>query len=394
MVTGNGIHIGKILGIDIDVDWSWLLIFTLVTWNLANTLSHLSTAWPLSLVWGMAVLAACLFFGSVLAHELAHSLVARAQGLPVRRIVLFIFGGVSNIQREPDSPGAEFAMAIVGPITSLVIGGALLLLVSMRLLRFPLSLARPQAFFRALGPVGALALWLGTVNILLGLFNLVPAFPLDGGRVLRSVLWGLTGSLSRATHWATALAQGIAWLFIVLGISMVFGVRIPLLGSGVINGLWLAFIGWFLSNAAMRSYRQVMVEDILVGVPVTQLMRRDPPVVPPDLSVADLVHEYILGTDDYGFPVVENGALVGMVTLEDVRKLERHRWENTMVREIMTPREVLLTVTAQDDAATAFNRLMERDVRQLPVLADGEFVGLLRRNDLIRWLQLQSREPV
>jgi Zn-dependent protease/predicted transcriptional regulator len=391
---GEGIRVGRILGINIHVDWSWLFVFALITWSLANAIGQFRTDWAPWTPWLLAALAAMLFFASVLAHELAHSLAARAQGLPVRQITLFIFGGVSNIQREPDSPGGEFVMAIVGPLTSLVIGMALLLAASVGIVTTTDLMQRPQELLATLGLAGALAIWLGSVNLLLGFFNLVPAFPLDGGRVVRSIFWWLTGSLKRATRWATAIGQGIAWVFILAGIAMVFGAQVPLLGSGLLNGLWLAFIGWFLSNAATRSYRHVVIQDILADVPVAKIMRRNPPVVSPHISVAALVHDHIMGTDDYGFPVLDDGDLVGLVTLEDVRGVERSRWESLTVQDIMTPRPELLVVTSDDDGATAFDVLMQRDVRQLPVLEGSHLIGLLRRNDLVRWLQLQSQSEL
>ncbi len=387
---GEGIRVGKILGIDIRVDWSWLFIFVLLTWSLATAISDFPGNWAPWVNWAIAALVALLFFASVLAHELAHSLVARAQGVPVRNITLFIFGGVSNIQREPDSPGGEFVMAIVGPLTSLIIGMLLLLAASIGFVTVGSLLQSPARALATLGLVGALAFWLGSVNLMLGFFNLVPAFPLDGGRVVRSLFWWITGSLKRATQWATAIGLGFSWIFILAGISMIFGAEIPLLGSGIINGLWIAFIGWFLSSAATRSYQQVVVQDILADVPVSMIMRRNPPVVSPNISVVTLVQDYILGSDDYGFPVVDQGELVGLVTLEDVRRADRGRWTSLTVRDIMTPREALITVSADDDGATAFDLLAQHDVRQLPVLEGGRLVGLLRRNDLVRWLQLQS----
>ena len=366
-------------------------MFAVLTWSLSNVIGLFRGQWATWMVWGLAALAALMFFASVLAHELAHSLAARAQGLPVRHITLFIFGGVSNIQREPESPWGEFTMSIVGPLTSLAIGALLLLASGGDLEQAATFIRRPRAMLMHMDLFGALALWLGSVNVLLGLFNLTPAFPLDGGRVLRSFFWALTRNLKRATRWATFIGQGISWFFIVGGIAMIFGARIPLLGAGFVNGLWLAFIGWFLSNAATRSYRHVVIQDILADVPVSKIMRRDPPVVPPDVTVAALVHAHIMGSDDYGFPVLEQGRLVGLVTLDDVRRADRTRWDQLTVREIMTPRNKLATVTAQQDSASAFDVLMERDVRQLPVLENGELIGLLRRNDLVRWLQLQSR---
>jgi Zn-dependent protease len=337
----------------------------------------------------VAFVAAVLFFLSVLAHELAHSLVAKARGMPVRNIKLFLFGGVSNIEREPPSPGAEFLMALVGPLTSIVLG---LLLVVAGGFTAPVgdAMADPEAVVAGLSPLATLLMWLGSINVLLGIFNLVPGFPLDGGRILRSIFWAVVDDLRRATRWASWIGQGIAWLMIVAGVSMIFGVQIPFLGGGVSSGLWLAFIGWFLNTSAVASYRQVVVQDILEGVPVSRMMRSNPPSVAPGISVDELVHDGVMGTDDHAFPVVEKGRLVGLVTLEDVRAIPRGSWGSTAVGEIMTPADRLVSVTPEEDAAEALNQLQARDVRQLPVMRNGSLAGLLRRRDVVRWLQLHS----
>jgi Zn-dependent protease len=258
----NGLRIGQLFGITIYVDWSWLLIFLLVTWNLATGFAQVHPNWGPGLSWSVAIVAALLFFASVLAHELAHSIVARAQGIPVRNITLFLFGGVSNIQQEPRSPRDEFLMAIVGPITSIVMG-VICLLVAGAFVRLPADAAvNLGSVLAVLDPLTTLLLWLGQINILLGIFNLLPAFPLDGGRVLRAALWALTGSFRTATRWAAGVSQLIAWLMIGAGIAMVFGVEVPFFGSGFVSGLWLAFIGWFLSSAPWpwepSLYRYVM----------------------------------------------------------------------------------------------------------------------------------------
>jgi CBS domain-containing protein len=219
---------------------------------------------------------------------------------------------------------------------------------------------------------------------------MIPGFPLDGGRVLRSVFWAATDNLRRATRWASSVGQGIAWLMIVGGVAMIFGVQLPVFGSGTLNGLWLVFIGWFLNNGATQSYRQVVIQDILDDVPVRRMMRTDPPTVSAGLSVADLVHEQIMKTDDHAFPVVEGNRLVGLVTLEDVRAISRSEWENTLVRDIMTPADKLVSVMSEEDAAEALQKLQQQDVRQLPVMQDGTLAGLLRRRDITKWLQLQS----
>lgn len=389
MPTG-GFGIGRLFGIKIQIDWSWFFIFLLVTWNLAVVFSRLHPAWGTALNWGVAAAASILFFASVLAHELAHSLVARAQGLPVRRITLFLFGGVSNIEREPPSPGAEFLIAVVGPITSIVLGAIFLFAASVSAGGLQNIGARPEAAIAQLDPLSTLLLWLGPINILVGIFNLIPGFPLDGGRILRSILWSITNSLRQATRWASYVGQAIAWLMIIAGIAMVFGIRIPFLGRGLIGGLWLAFIGWFLNNAAVQSYQQVVINDILEGVPVARLMRADVPTVSPDIPVSALVYDHVMGTDERAFPVLEGDRLVGLVTLEDVRQVPRSEWDITTVGSIMTPANELDVVTPREDASEALSKLMRRDVRQVPVTENSHLIGIVRRRDIVRWLQLHS----
>jgi Zn-dependent protease/predicted transcriptional regulator len=385
----GGFSIGRVFGIDIRIDWSWLFIFVLVTWNLADVFGQVHTDWGAGLTWGTAVVAALLFFASVLAHELAHSLVARAQGVPVRSITLFLFGGVSSIERDPSSARNEFLMAFVGPLTSIVIGIVLLLIAGAGTGSISASVTDPTQAIALLNPLTTLLMWLGSVNVFVGFFNLIPGFPLDGGRVVRAILWALTDNLRRSTRWASVLGQLIAWLMILAGIAMVFGVQIPFFGTGL-GGLWLAFIGWFLNTASAQSYRQLVIHDILEGVGVSRMMRSEPPTVAPDVSVSSLVHDYIMGHEDRAFPVMEDGRLVGLVTLEDVRHASRETWEAATVREIMTPADELVMVTPEEDAAEALNKLTARNVGQLPVTQDHKLVGLLRRQDLVNWLQLHS----
>lgn len=390
----GGFRIGRIFGINIRIDWSWFFIFLLVTWNLAIVFRQLHMDWGPLLQWGLALIGSLLFFGSVLAHELAHSLYARSKGVPIRSITLFLFGGVSNIQREPEAPGQEFVMAVVGPITSLVIG-AIFLLIGGALGTADVETAPTPGFLlAAFSPVSTILLVIGSINIVIGIFNLVPGFPLDGGRVLRSILWAITGNLKRATRWATWVGQAIAWLFIIGGIAMAFGARLPLLGSGLIAGLWLAFIGWFLYSAATQSYQQVVIQDVLEGVPVSRMMRTNPPTVPPDISVDALIYEHVMQTDEYAFPVIEDDHLTGLVTLQDVRGIPREEWGERKVSEIMTPAAELVTVTPDQEADEALEKLSSRDVRQLPVMDDGHMVGLVRRQDIIKWLQIHSESDI
>ncbi|MFP3896174.1 MAG: site-2 protease family protein [Anaerolineales bacterium] len=384
----NGLRIGTLFDIDIRIDWSWLLIFALVTGNLGSAFTAMHPEWSPMLRWIVAVIAALLFFGSVLAHELGHSLVAKAQGTPVSNITLFLFGGVANIQEEPDSPVNEFFMAILGPVVSLTIGGLLLLIANIIAGPTTAGVTDPMEMIEGLGPIVTLMLWLGSINVFLGLFNMIPGFPLDGGRVIRSIFWALTDDLRRATTWAMWIGQGVAWLMITAGIFAVFGVAMPVVGRGVINGLWLAFIGWFLSNAAFRSYQHVVVQDILGGTPVSRMMRHDPPIVSPAISVEAFVYDSVMQFDDYGFPVIDDGRIVGIVTMDDVRAEPRSRWADLTVRDIMTKVENVIMVTPNEDAAEALHKLARSEVRQLPVVEGGELVGLLRRRDIVRWLEV------
>ena len=389
---GKGIRIAKLFGIDIEIDWSWLLILLLVIWNLSTTFSQVHPDWSMIFTVTMGIIAALLFFLSVLLHELAHSLVAKSQGLPVNRITLFLFGGVSNIREEPKSPGNEFAMAILGPVTSIVIGFALLLLSGIGLQPQNLRQIDPMEFLQGLSTFRTLAVWLGTINVILGVFNLIPGFPLDGGRVLRSIIWAITDNLRQATRWASYVGQAIAWLMITGGIAMIFGIRIPFFGEGLVNGVWLIFIGWFLNNAANRSYQQLVIKDVLEDVPVRQMTKRNPPTVSPDISIETLIENHIMQTDDHAFPVIRDGELIGIVCLDDVRRVSASERATKTVSDIMTPKSDLVTISPDDPANDALNEISKRSIRQLVVLQDGKLFGLVRRRDIVRYLQLQSDE--
>jgi Zn-dependent protease/CBS domain-containing protein len=389
---GKGIRIAKLFGINIEVDWSWLLILLLVVWNLSTTFLQVHSDWSTLFAVILGILAALLFFTSVLLHELAHSLVAKSQGLPVNKITLFLFGGVSNIREEPKSPGNEFTMAILGPVTSIVLGIVLLLLSGFGLQVQNLMQMDPMAFLQELGALRTLGVWLGTINVILGVFNLIPGFPLDGGRVLRSIIWALTDNLRQATRWASFVGQGIAWLMITGGIAMIFGIRIPFFGQGFLNGVWLILIGWFLNNAAIQSYRQLVVRDVLENVPVRQMTKRNPPTVPAEITVEDLIEDHIMQRDDHAFPVLKDGTLAGIVCLDDVRKVPASQRSTKTVSDIMTPKTELVTIGPDEPANDALKEISERSIRQLVVMQDGELFGLIRRRDIVRYLQLQSDE--
>lgn len=361
----SSFKLGRVAGIEIGVHYTWLFAFFLVTWSLA--VSYFPGNNPgLSdgIYWLLGVIAALALFASVLAHELMHSFVARAQGQDVESITLFIFGGVSNLKAEPRSARDEFLMAGVGPITSLVLAGL-----------FWLTL---QALPAGRAPLGGILSYLATINLMLGLFNLLPGFPLDGGRVLRSIIWGLTGDLRRATEIASYAGQGLGFLLIFWGVSQTFG-------GNFVNGLWIAFIGWFLNNAAEATRQQQSVQDSLRGVRIAGLMDPHPAVASRDQSVQDFVFQDVLH-GRRAVLVEDAGRLVGIVSVTDAKHVPQEAWADTTIGSIMTPMP-LTTVGPDADAGEALQLLVDGSHNQLPVIADGRAVGMLSRSDMLRFIR-------
>ncbi len=384
----GGIPLGRMFGIRLIADWSLLIIFVLVMVSLgAGVFPDWHPDWGPALVWGMAFAASVLFFLSILLHELSHALVGRAFGIPVRRITLFIFGGMAHLESEPPSPWSELLMAAAGPLTSIAIGIAATA-GAVALMPMPLeAIEDPVLALGYVSPLATLLFWLGPVNLLLGVFNLVPGFPLDGGRVLRAIFWGATKDLEKATRWASWGGQAVAWLLIGFGV-------VSLLGGGFGQGIWLMLIGWFLLNAAKASYEQTVMQEALRGTRVDDVMRRAVATVPPELPLSVLVSEYVMATDQQCFPVVRGEHLEGLVCLSDVRKARRTEWDVTRVADVMTPAGALSTLSAEAPAADALKTLGEREVDQVPVVErDGSLLGLVRRQDILRWLSLHSPRP-
>jgi Zn-dependent protease/CBS domain-containing protein len=386
----RGLRLGRISGIPIHVDWSLLIVFALVTGTLgASLFPAWHRDWSAGRAWTTALAAALLFFCSVLVHELSHALVGRAYGARIRRITLFVFGGMAELEAEPGTWRAEFWTAVVGPLTSLTLAVLFLVLMNATSGGITVGPENPVASLEQLGAVPTLLLWLTQVNVILAVFNLVPGFPLDGGRVLRAVLWGLTGNLRLATRWASFSGQVVAWALIGVGFAMIVGVRVPVFGSGLIGGLWLAFVGWFLNNAAVMGYQQLLIQEALHGLPIARLMQTGFDVVSPDMVVQTFVDDHLLRSPQRVFPVVDNGQLVGVVGLTDVRRLERSAWGRARVLEIMTPREKLRVAHPEDDALDTLATLSASDVNQLPVMEGASLCGLVRREDVLKWLALQ-----
>lgn len=371
----NAIRLGKVFGIEIGLDYSWFIIFVLITWSLAGHYLMVYQGWSPGFRLGLALVTALLFFISILAHEFGHSLVAKSVGVPVRSITLFIFGGVAQITREPKRPLHEFLIAIAGPLVSFGLAAAFgALWLAGRLSSVP--------------GLEALGGWLGRINLILGLFNLFPGFPLDGGRVFRSVVWGLTGNLNRATRLAGAIGQGVAWLFILVGIWQIFS-------GNWANGLWIAFIGWFLNSAALSSVQQVALRDLLKGQTVRRVMMTDCPRVSPTQNLEQLVYDTILPSGRRCFPVMEDGQVLGLVTMHRIKEVPREAWPQTNVSQVMIPEAQLLKARPDEELYEVMERMSEDGVNQLPVVdQNGQWIGMVARDNILNFLRTRSELAV
>ena len=366
MMKGS-LRVARIAGIEIGIHYSWILIFVLITWSLAVGYFPVEyPGWAGWLYWLTSAAAALLLFVSVLIHELAHSLVAKSRGLPVKSITLFVLGGVSNLETEPEKPGVEFAVAIVGPLASVAIAAVCWLLDHFNVV--------------PVGSAKAILSYLMTINILLAAFNILPGFPLDGGRVLRSIIWGATNDLKKATNIASTVGQVFGWLMIAAGVFMA-------LTGNLIGGIWLAFIGWFLNGAAEASRRELELRSLWLNVRVSNVMNDRPEVITPGEPVDKLVNEIYVRRGLRYAPVVDDGKLLGIVTLADIKRIPMSEWSNTPVSQIMT-RQPLKTVKPDDNMSVAVQLMAEHGLDQLPVVVEERIVGMLGRADIIRYVQI------
>jgi Zn-dependent protease len=364
---GTSWRVGRIAGIEVRIDSSWAVIALLITYSMYLRLSVLYPELEGGGAVGLAVLSAVLFFGSVLVHELAHALVAQARGIRVQDITLFLFGGATRAKVDSRGPGDEFLIALVGPLTSGLLAG---------LFGIVAGLGRGVLSTPLAGTFGYLA-W---TNLVLAAFNLVPGFPLDGGRLLRSAIWKATGSLGRATRIASVAGQGVGWLLVAGGVAW-------LLAGDLAGGIWFAFIGWFLVQAARSSYQDLQLQQLLRGVEAEEVMAADLVRIPPGLSLQEAVDDYFMRYDHGAFPVEEGGRTIGLLTLRGVRRVPRTQWPNRRVGEAMVPLSDQVVVAPDARMDGVVGKLQDGQAGRVLVVQDGEVVGIITPSDLTRWLR-------
>ena len=372
----GGFPVGRVAGIPVFIDWSWLLIFLLITLSISQAFKDMHPYWTPVQHWSSGIITSLFFFASIFLHEMGHSLVARRYGIDVASITLFIFGGVAAIKSEPKKPSAEFWIAIAGPFVSVVLAGAF----------FGVSLlagwgAKPESLPPLQSMIEAITSWLATINLVLAIFNLIPGFPLDGGRVLRSIVWAVTNSFERATRVAAGAGQIIAYFFIALGIFR------ALFLQNFVGGLWMAFIGWFLLNAARSSLSQLSIRQEFIGVRAGDILDVSTPYVAPNMSVQQLVDNYVLGHGRHRFLVFDGLRLRGLITLADIKDLPREDWAMTSLQAVMVPCEKLVAITRSETLEHVMQLMDENDVNQLPVVEGGTFYGMVTREGIVRLLR-------
>lgn len=368
----GGIKIGRLFGIEIAIHPTWFIILIVVTWSLASSEFPRHYAWSTPTYWVVGAIAALLLFASVLVHELAHSLVARSQGLPVRSITLFLMGGVSTIEKEPSGPGREAVLAGIGPFSSLVLGGLFV--------AGALAFKTPQTLHATFA-------YLGYINVALAIFNILPGFPLDGGRVLRAVLWSRSHDFERATRGASRAGHVFGYLMIVAGALLAFTPQGTLFG-----GLWLAFIGWMLVQASQATYEQVRTEQRLQGVSVGRIMSEPRAWVPPFVTLDAAAHDYFLAHNARCLPVAGAGNdFEGVVCLSDLQRTPRSEWGHDRVNDVMTPRADVVVMDPEQPAVEALKLMSERNINQVAVVdKTGALLGFVDRAAALEYLRVHE----
>jgi Zn-dependent protease len=360
--------LGRIAGVRFGVNWSWLVVFALIVWTWATgVFPDTNPGYADRVYAAMAVVAAFLFFGSLLAHELGHALQARREGMEIEGITLWLFGGVAKFKGLFPSAGAEFRIAVAGPLVSLVLGGLFVLIAWLGSL--------PE-------PADAVSAWLGYINLSLLVFNLLPALPLDGGRIFRSALWALRGDFGWATRVASAVGRGFGYLLIAGGIAL-------FIFQGTFSGAWLAFIGWFLLQAASAEDRWLLARRALRGLHVRDLVVRDPVTARPDLTIGEFIHDIDGKTRHTTYPVTENGHAVGLLPLRRVAEVPRSDWEQRTVRDCMLPADEITVVSEDKALIDAAVELSASDIQRALVVDGDRFVGILSATDVARALEIR-----
>ncbi len=360
----------RLLGIPIRIDASWLIILALLTWTIGLRFQPELPGMPPLLLWSLALLTALGFFLCILLHELGHAVVARQVEIPMNGITLFVFGGVAEMEGEPATPLREFLMAIAGPLVTVVL---MVLFGLLSLLGF---------FFHWAEPAQLMWWYLFVINLMVLLFNLVPAFPLDGGRILRSILWAATGNLRRATRGASLVGQAFAFFLIAVGLLNLFS-------GNIVGGMWMGLIGLFLNNAARAGYTSALLREALTGEPVARFMNHAPIVVPPWINLREWVEDYVYRYHRKTFPVVGDGRLEGVISTQALTGFPREQWSEHTIAEVMRRDLDALSISPQTDAMHALARMQSTGASRLLVVEDGRLVGIVSLKDLLRFFHLK-----
>lgn len=362
----KSINIGRIFGIQISINYSWFIVFGLVAWSLSS--GYFPAFYPEKSVisyWAMGIVSSLLLFLSVLLHELSHTIVANKSGLRVNRISLFIFGGVAHLNEEPQNPYVELKVAIAGPICSVVLAGIFYLLESI-------SKGVTKAIFE----------YVAFINLMLFGFNMIPGFPLDGGRILRALWWMNSGNLRRATEVSTSFGKGFAFLLIFYGFFLI-------ISGNMISGMWLIFIGFFLYNAAEAGLKHTLIRRALSGIKVSDIMTRDIIHVEEDLTIDRLVEDYFLKYRYVFFPVLRGNEVVGVITIEDVRGIQKEFWPFKFIRDVMKPISADMIKSSKDEAVDVFEQMVAKNIGRFLVMENSQLIGIISRRDIMNLFKIK-----
>jgi Zn-dependent protease/predicted transcriptional regulator len=366
------IRLGKIMGIPIRIHYTLWFVFILIAWSLAaGYMPHQYPGLGEVTYWAIGIASAVILFASILVHELSHSYIAKKNGLPIARITLFFFGGVSEMTEEPQDPGLEVRMAAAGPLMSFLIAAVLG------------ALWYVEELIKAPIPIIATLGYAALINAILGAFNLVPAFPLDGGRVFRGSIWKRSHNLISATRTATRVSEG-------LSLMMMLGGLVLIIFGDFVDGIWIVVLGWFIKSGAETSLKQTLIGEALTGVSVADIMTKDVLAVPPEITVQQLVSEYFLVHHHGGYPVVKNGQVIGLITLQSVRNVPKEKREFETVQQAMIPSERAVIVKPSVNALDAMQSMARNKVGRVLVVDEGRLVGIATREDIVRTIQTRQ----